>query len=181
MPAYQRLCPDDALSHCIETRLKLKPQLLARDSLAQIHFQLTSLHDALAHGRVVNACHISALGLGFIKRNIRTPQHRIMSQCMIRRGDDTNAGPDVNHVIPDLDRLIDLLDQTLAQSCRVLRRLALRGDHNEFISPESCDHIAILYAALDRFRNFTEHLIPNCVPVGIIDRLESIKIEGQHE
>ena len=120
-------------------------ELVARDRLAHVVFELAALARLGFHGRLEEAVAVAALGLGPVQRKVGVLEQRIGVDAIVRRQGDADARPDRHLAAIEVVGLGNRGEDAVGEDDHAVLAIPLDGlEDGEFVATQPRDVIGIM-------------------------------------
>lgn len=162
-----------------ELRLIEQDELLLRQRGLQIRRERVILKDLLVHTRCEELEIVAPLLLGLIHRDIRVVEQRHRLGGIGWKQRDSDARGDGQLSLLHLERLAEAFDDGVCDRLELDWAVDVLEEHCKLVSAEAGQQVAGAHAAFQACDDGPQQLIPQMVPEGVVDHLESIEVEKQ--
>ena len=180
LPADQRLDPVGGHVAEVEGGLVDEEELAFGERLAQVHLELHAvlhgvLHPALEHDEAV-----LAVPLGAVHRDVRVAQELLRGVAVSRRDPDARGhGDAVLLVLPELEGVLERVEQALGDQFGAGVQRELLGDHHELVPAEAPERVGPADHAVQARGDRLQELVADGVAEGVVDALEVVEVDEQ--
>ena len=180
-PAHQSLDTAGAQRDDIDDALIVNLEFLARDRVAQIHFERAPQPRFGIHLVLEEAVIVAAFALGAIEREVGILQELRRVGAVVRRNGDADGNADDDLVALDLVGLADQADQALGEIDGLLPVVVVDLlQDGEFVAAEPADRVALAHRPLQPPRHGLEQRVADRMAERVVDRLELIEVEHEN-
>ena len=119
--------------------------------------------------------------LGFIHRAVGTLEQRFGFLTILRRHRDPDAARDGDNLIVDHERFAQDLQHAFGDYSRILLPIDPRQQDHELVAPQPRHRIGLAsHSRTQSTGDLDEQQVTHVMPIGVIDRFQSIKVDEQH-
>jgi len=181
VPAQQRLDAGQALAVAAELRLVEQDELLLLQGMAQVAFQFQALQGAGVHVRLIELEVVFAALLGVVHGSVGVFHQLAEFVAVLRAQGNTNTGGHKKLAAFEHERFYQAGEDLLGHVDSPVQGLLAGGarlqEEGELVTAHARHGIVVTDAGQQADGHVLEHAVASGVAQGVVDRLETVKVE----
>ena len=180
LPADQGLHPGGAHVAQGNSGLIGEEELVVLERFAQVHLEFHAVLEGVLHAGLKHHVAILTVPLGAVHRNVGIAQELLGRGVLAHGNSDARRHGQLSLLVrPELERLLERIEQALGDQLGTRGQRELLGDHDELVATEASQRIGVADHAIQPGGDRSQELIADAVAERVVDRLEVVEIDEQ--